>query len=356
MPLRVMVDARPLSNPQPGGYRSALLSLLDGLRMHDGAPRLLLLVDRPLDAPDLRRLPPGAELVRIQRNRIVADLAGIPAAVRRLRPDLIHGTANYLPPVGSVPGVATLFDNVLLHRWPWSRSRTVRQRAMDAWWRVSMRRTARSAACILVPCEGVAADLRNDFPSADRRIRVVAPGLRDLPPPTAIRDARTVLIVDGGDPRKHVAETLPVLVDAATRGEFQLRVVRTRGGRSAARSPEGVVVRSAPDDEGWSNELARATTLVHPTLREGFGLPPLEAMRAGAAVVAGRVPHLGETLGDVPFECDPLDPSSVLAAVRRSLHDATARGERLARGAAWAGRHTPYRQASQTLDAWSRVA
>ncbi len=356
--LRVLIDARPLSNPHPGGYRSALLSLLEGLREHPCRPALTLLVDRALAPADADRVPDGCRLVRVPRNRILADTIAIPAISRRMRPDIVHGTSNYLPPGVREAASVSVFDTLLLHRWPWSGRRTARQAALDAWWRTSMRRSLPRAACLLVPCRGVATEVATDFGIEDGRVHVVAPGLRSLPGAADGPEprARRVVLLGGSDPRKRTAESLPVLAAAMIAGDFSVDVVGLAGTATRRRFAAGIRVHRHVDDGAWGTLLAAAATLVFPSLREGFGLPPLEAMRAGVAVVAGREPHLPETLGDIPFPCDPTDPDSLMAAVRRSLDDTGERRERIRRGRDWAARHTPCRQANETVRAWESVA
>jgi len=97
--------------------------------------------------------------------------------------------------------------------------------------------------------------------------------------------------------------------------------------------------------EGWSTELpatdarrlgfvprvdldalyAAATVVCYPALREGFGLPVLEAMVQGAAVVTSAGTSTAEVAGDAAVLVDPLDPDAIAGALRHLLTDADAR-------------------------------
>jgi glycosyltransferase involved in cell wall biosynthesis len=66
-----------------------------------------------------------------------------------------------------------------------------------------------------------------------------------------------------------------------------------------------------------------AACFVYPSLYEGFGLPPLEAMACGCPVVVSRAASLPEVCGDAAVYCDSHDPSDIARAIDRVLADAT---------------------------------
>lgn len=65
----------------------------------------------------------------------------------------------------------------------------------------------------------------------------------------------------------------------------------------------------------------RALCLVYPSLYEGLGLPPLEAMICGCPVVASTAASVPEVCGDAALYCDPHDPSKIAAQVRWIVSD-----------------------------------
>ncbi len=80
------------------------------------------------------------------------------------------------------------------------------------------------------------------------------------------------------------------------------------------------------------DELVRlyqaATLYVFPSLYEGFGLPPLEAMRCGTPVVASKTSCIPEICGEANAQFfDPYDPSDMVSSIRRVLLDSTLRAE-----------------------------
>jgi len=71
---------------------------------------------------------------------------------------------------------------------------------------------------------------------------------------------------------------------------------------------------------------------VFPSLYEGFGLPPLEAMAAGAPVITSNVSSLPEVVGDAALLIDPMDAGAIADAMARVLGDEALRAELVRRG------------------------
>jgi len=111
---------------------------------------------------------------------------------------------------------------------------------------------------------------------------------------------------------------------------------------AASGLPPGAVIRTGPLPDALMPALYRAaTTLVFPSLTEGFGLVVLEAMAADVPVVAPRIAPFTEYLGaDDVVWCDPADTATIAAALHASLDPArrtalVARGRRIAADFTW---------------------
>jgi glycosyltransferase involved in cell wall biosynthesis len=100
--------------------------------------------------------------------------------------------------------------------------------------------------------------------------------------------------------------------------------------------------------------LARA--FVYPSLYEGFGLPPLEAMACGTPVACSSTSSLPEIIGDAALTFDPLSMESIAEALRRILCDETVRVDLKAKAQVQAGKFTWEACARQTLELYGEMA
>jgi glycosyltransferase involved in cell wall biosynthesis len=98
-----------------------------------------------------------------------------------------------------------------------------------------------------------------------------------------------------------------------------------------------------------------AEVFVFPSLYEGFGLPPLEAMACGTPVVTSNVSSLPEVVGDAALTVDPYDVNALAAAIGRLLTDTSLRRELRVRGLAHAAQFTWERSARETLAVYEDV-
>jgi glycosyltransferase involved in cell wall biosynthesis len=99
----------------------------------------------------------------------------------------------------------------------------------------------------------------------------------------------------------------------------ELRLVLTGGGTERLAGPPGVEARGTVPLAELAELYRRAACVVFPSLYEGFGSPPLEAMACGTAVAASRAGSLPEVCGDAAVLFDPGDAGSIAAGVRDAL-------------------------------------
>lgn len=184
---------------------------------------------------------------------------------------------------------------------------------------------------------------------------VDAPGHPDL-------DRPYVLAVGTLEPRKNLERLLDawLSLDDAVRGGHDLVLVGPRGwdDELIVRKAEAAGARllGRVSDEELHRLYAGAAAFAYPSLYEGFGLPPLEAMAAGAPVLTSNVSSLPEVTGDAALLVDPLDPAAIADGLRRLLTDSAltdqlrAAGPPRAAGFTWSG------YAAQTLEDLRRIA
>jgi len=100
------------------------------------------------------------------------------------------------------------------------------------------------------------------------------------------------------------------------------RMERTVFGSAGLPEPGAdVLLPGRLDDAEVAGLMQGARALIFPSIYEGFGIPPLEAMQFGTPVVASTIPPVREVCDDAALYCDPLDTASIAQAMRTILDD-----------------------------------
>ena len=305
------------------------------------------------------RLPTANPVVRILWEQLVA-----PVVVVRDRAAALFCPLNVIPLLLRRPAVVTVHDLAFL-RFP-DRFEAKKQRYLAALTRASVRRAAhvltvseftrREVIALLdVPPEKVTATPNG----RDERLGPLAHEVveqfrrrQGLPP-------RFLLFLGTLEPRKNLMTLLRAF--AQERDAIGVPLV-VAGGKGWMYEPIFQQVADlglreqvhfagfVPGDELglWYNA---ATALVYPSLYEGFGLPPLEAMQCGTPVVASNAASLPEVVGDAALTVDPSSVDHLAAALVRVMADRELRAELRRRGIEQAQQFSWERTAAGTLAA-----
>ena len=108
-------------------------------------------------------------------------------------------------------------------------------------------------------------------------------------------------------------------------------------------------------EEDLAALYSACAAFVFPSLYEGFGLPPLEAMACGAPVICSNAASLPEVVGDAGILVNPREVGEIVAAIVRVLSDAVLRDELRAKGVARASQFTWERTARETLRVYQDI-
>jgi glycosyltransferase involved in cell wall biosynthesis len=144
-----------------------------------------------------------------------------------------------------------------------------------------------------------------------------------------LRGKRYLLAVGSDNPTKNHAALLAAFARLQQDSELLLAIV---GGRNDAVfagapriEPPGVVRTGALGDAQLKAMYMHALALVFPSLYEGFGLPPLEAMSCGCVVAAARATSLPEVCGSAALYFDPNDVDDMISSLQRLCADGALR-------------------------------
>jgi glycosyltransferase involved in cell wall biosynthesis len=172
-----------------------------------------------------------------------------------------------------------------------------------------------------------------------------------------------ILFVGTREPRKNLKRLLDAYLELPERikKEFKLVLIGPQGWNEteseSARRKMGdrLVVMGYLESQKLAYTYNLATLFVFPSLYEGFGLPPLEAMACGSPVVASRVASLPEVCGEAAYYVEPRDPSSIAAGICKVLEDSQMRKALISKGVEQAGSFSWERTARETLAVFREV-
>jgi glycosyltransferase involved in cell wall biosynthesis len=350
--VRVALDLTALL-PERTGVDTYILGMVHALAEQDGDAHYTVFVNAG-DEAALAGLPPRFDVRRASLRprlvRLAFQQAFLPAFVAARGIDVVHSPAFISPLVcGGARHVVTIHD-LTSFSLPEVHTRLRRSSA----YRVLVARSIRRADAVSVPSEWVAADVRRRFPEVPpERVRVDPPGIREAFRPRSTEEVRAtlrrlgieppyVLFVGTLQPRKNLlalveayaglAERLPapprlVLAGALGWGSDALR-------EALAQPPlrERIVLPGYVPEGDLPALYSGATLFVFPSVAEGFGFPPLEAMACGTPVVASDASSLRENLSGAATLVPPDDPRALAAALEHLIADAGASDELRARG------------------------
>ena len=346
--MRIGIDARKLHDFGIGTYIRNLLRQLARLD-HDTE---FVLFCRPEDAGTLGSL--GANfrpVVERAGNYSAAEQIHIPLAVKRERVTLFHAPHYVLPVLVPCPSVVTIHDCIHL-MFP----QYLPNRLALAYARTSIALAARRATRIMTVSETSKRDIIKFFGTPPSKIDVIYNAYDDrfgiVPPEEDLERVRErfqlhdpfVLYAGNVKPHKNLERLIDAFHLVRQRGLPNLKLVLIGDEiskyavlrRAVHRHQLHKYVRFLgylPEDT-LAHMYRLASVFVFPSLYEGFGLPPLEAMASGTPVVTSNVSSLPEVAGDAALLVDPYDPSAIADGIHRVLTDDALRATMRVKGLA----------------------
>lgn len=377
MPLRIAFDARRIRDFGIGTYIRNLLSGLDTIGCDD---RFRVIVHRE-DAAELPKLGGNFEIVPYDRPkyRLISAIQ-FPTVRRDGPPDLIHIPLNAVPLFTPKPYVVTVHDMSSLL---FSDRRTDFRDELKLFW---FRRGLVRADKVISVSDATRRDVQNTLAIPESRIRMIY----NAPDPIFTAPARSLELDDtyrtmeryqinypfvlyAGNIRPQ--KNIPRLVEAfaVLRGELSahpiysdLRLIIIGDEISKYPSVRHSVIRSRVEQAvrflGFVpiNTLRifykAAAAFVFPSLYEGFGLPPLEAMASGTPVITSNVSSLPEVVGDAAIIVNPENVFDIARGIREVLLDENVRHRCIARGQEQVSRFSWRLTAERVLEVYREVA
>ena len=326
--MRIGIDGGCLANRR--GFGRFARELVAALARAKSEHEFVVFVDRPsleqvaipepmaTVAVDVRVAPSVAAAASGRRS--VGDMLGMGRAVARGRLDAIFFPASYsfFPVWNAGRVVVTMHDTLALAHPEWvfpqGRGRLA--------WRIKETVAARMADRIVTVSEAA----RRDLAARTLRKYGVDPQVRFL------------LCVGGLSPHKNLPRLINAFGRAVTTGDdcrlvivgdftdvFHTEVRQIREQIARVGRPESVLMTGYVPDEDLAHFYRLSYALVQPSLMEGFGLPPVEAMASGTPVLASTAGSLPEVVGPAGLFFDPRDEREIEQVIRHFLADRSGR-------------------------------
>jgi glycosyltransferase involved in cell wall biosynthesis len=300
---KIALDASPLAVAS-GGVRRYTEELSRALAENFPDDEFWLLSDQRFKAPEGAR--PNLKIGRGPRNLLERRwwVWGLQGEISRIGIDLFHGTDFAVPYLPLRPSVMTLHD---LSPWMDSGWHTEADRVRN---RTPMLLRLGLATMVITPSEAVREQAIQRFRLDASRVVAVphAAGRNFVPLAPAPAGVPYLLYVGTLEPRKN----LPLLLDAWREVRKRHPVDLVLAGRRREDFPEpigepGLHLLGLTAEEELPKLYSGALAVVYPSYYEGFGLPVLEAMQCGAAVIASRDPAIAEVAGEAAILVDAKD-------------------------------------------------
>lgn len=322
--LRVGVDARTIARGNPRGIGRYVNNIVRHICRQSRDVEFVLFYDADQAAPaGLEGLRATCVPFRFRGDRWrLWERMGLPLQARRAGVDVLHCPANVSPAWQPVPTIITVHDTIL---WDDPNEVGLKKSYTDG----PISQAVKRAAAIITISQASRRDIEARFPDVVSRLHVISHGLSptflapvDAPTRARMRKAlglptSYVLYVGGAAPRKRACWAVRLLKDwrEQARRDLDLAVLgfsSTDAGSVVQLAKElelakpTVILPAVPEDL-MPALYAECEFLAYPSLREGFGFPPLEAQACGRPVLVSHTSSLPEVSGPAAKLLPPND-------------------------------------------------
>lgn len=324
--MRIAINAQLASSERSfrnTGVSRYIRQLVEGLSRIDSRNHYCVFTSRGLDSfipqPNFQFVSTDVDPYSPTR-RIVWEQVVLPGLLRRYRIDVLHSPMNVMPFLCSCASVVTVHDlSFLLHAATHASRRNLYLKGATA---LSVRRSD----ALITFSESVRAEVVEHYRARPDKIRAIPLAPTPGPGTTGVLPRRPFFLCVGTlEPRKNLAAVFAAFARIRDQVPHDLLVVGAKGWRfeglfeSVRRLgiEERTVFTGYVDDATLTSLYAHAEALIYPSLYEGFGLPPLEAMAHRCPAIVSSTPSLVELTGDAALQVDPYDVEGMATAMLR---------------------------------------
>lgn len=371
--MRIGIDATALP-PQPVGAGNYIIQLIRALSALEPEDEYVIFAQKSgrtlIDLPTSRRFHWQVVEDMTPAVRLMWEQTVLPRLTRQAKIDVLH-SLHYTKPLW--PGCASVvtFHDMTFFLYPHLHTRSKR-----IFFPIATRMSARQAKAIIADSESTRQDIIRLLRVSEEKVFTVLLGVD--PSFRPIKDSalkkrieehyhlpdKFILYLGMVEPRKNLPMLIRAYNELVERGAEEHLVVAGRFGwmyEDIFRLVELFGLKDRVHFTGYvsQNDLPvvynLARVFVYPTLYEGFGLPPLEAMACGVPVITTNVSSLPEIVGDAGILIPANDRVALVNALENVLNNREISAELAAKGPQRAAQFTWERTARQTLKVYQHV-
>ncbi len=369
--MRIGLDGIPLASPKTGigHYTFELAHALARVAPTDEFQLISPVAMTALTKDDADGLPSNLEVVEARR-RLSWWAWGLPAYGKKNKLSLFHGTNYQIPVWSGFPKIVTIHDLSLLLHGETHTSADVRRA------RQRLPLMAKAATMIITATESVKREICEHLRVDPGKVAVTPYAARNQFRPTSLEHAAEVkkrlgiddeflLFVGTIEPRKNLITLVKAFAELLQKTDLNPQLViagkegwLTEGlfsyiAKSAAK--ERILFLGYVPEKDLAALYSSCKACVYPSLYEGFGLPPLEAMACGAPVITSNIPTIMETVGAAARLIAPHDVEGLAESLTALLKDENQRRQLSSMGLQRAKEFTWEGTARATLEVYDEA-
>lgn len=370
--MRIAIDAHSVGTGL-GGNETYATNLIEALADIDSSNQYTVYVTTRVASDRFSNRWPN---VTVRSTRPHTPLIRIPltlsAEIRRRPVDVLH-VQYTAPPLIPCPVVTTIHDLAFEHLPETFKRKSWMQM------RLTVRHTAKTAAHIITVSDYSRQDIIDTYKISPSRITVTPEAAPAVFAPAETAETERVrrvygiedeyiLAVGSIQPRKNLVRLMAAYSYLRQRspqaklprlvlvGKCAWLYNETLHSIDELELQKSVTLTGYVPEADLPGLYSGALCFVYPSYFEGFGLPPLEAMKCGAAVIVGNKTSLPEVVGDAAVMVDPFDVEAIGAAIERVITDSPFRASLQAKGLERAKLFDWRETARKTLAVYEKVA
>jgi glycosyltransferase involved in cell wall biosynthesis len=381
--MRIGIDAR-FYHPRHSGNSRLTRELIKNLLKIDQKNQYIIFVTKEGAAAfrnDYLKRPKNAQLVIFDYPHYsYAEQFKFVSVIKREKLDLMHFAHINHPIFFRDPYVITMPDLTLYYYPGKERFKFIKRWAYN----IVMLSAINHSKKIIAVSQNTKKDLIEKLNAPAKKIEVIYEGVADTPPIksgkkySSVKDKSRLkkilkkygikkdFLIYLGQWRVH--KNLPRLIEGfaeAVKNDLQAQLVivgrQDRGtsdlwklSKRLALAEEIIFTGFVPDEE-LPYLYQAATAYAFPSLSEGFGLPPLEAMASGIPVISSNVSCMPEILGEAALYFNPYDPSDIAKAIKKIMSNSKLREKMIKKGFQQVKKYSWEKMARETLSVYSEL-